>query len=156
MSESLEPGTLSSYPDILAAASDITAYLGHPVLDKCLSATAVGSIEASETGCGLVVARDGVRIDYDANDPRGTFVANGRNILFVRTHFEDITRSAADVYHTSLLSLRVLTQSSDQNKLCDDAVVIREQYVDGIEEISLDGLPDPDDPYNPATLCAIH
>jgi len=151
MSTVYQAGQLIDYPDILAAASDVTVYLGAPERDKCHSATAYGTIAAAEKGCGLVVARDGVAVPYDSHDPRATFVANGRNPIYVRTHFRDY-HTQNDVTHSTLLSLRVTTDTNPDDKLCENALVIREEYVEGIEEISIDGLPDPTKPNNPATL----
>eukprot|EP00966_Prymnesium_polylepis_P121285 2803132-Prymnesium_polylepis.1 len=123
--------------------------------DQCHSLTASGTLEESEDGCGLVVARNGLPVTIDSTDNRATLIANGRNPLFVRTHFQDIFNDGT-VTHTSLLSLKITTETLQPTELCDNAVIVREHFVDGLEEIAVDGLPDPVEPYNPATLCACH
>lgn len=144
---------LNGYPEILAQTSDVTAYLGPSQVGACLTATAAGTLRQAEAGCGLPVARDGVSVPFDGADPRATLVANGRNELFVRTHFRSIETNN-DVTRTSLLSLQIKTESEGTGELCDDAVVMREEFHDGIHDVAIDGLPDPTDPYNSATLYA--
>ena len=152
MSKQYVAGSREDYPQTLNERSDISAYLGSPLVDSCHTKQEFGTIAEAEAGCGLVVARDGVGIPFeDPDDPRATFIANGRNPIFVRTHFSDIYTDGI-VTHTTLLSLRITTETTQPDRLCDNALIIKEQFVDGIEEIAVDSLSDPSEPYNPRTL----
>ena len=146
-----QAGTLASYPKTLSASADVVAYLGKPLVDSCHTPTAFGTLSEAEAGCGLVVARDGMDVSIADDEPQAIFVANGRNPIFVRTQFEDIDVSG-EITHRTMLSLRVITESDDPKVLCHTSVITREHFLDGIEEVAVGGLPDPKEPYNPATL----
>uniref|UniRef100_A0A7S3FFV8 Uncharacterized protein n=1 Tax=Haptolina ericina TaxID=156174 RepID=A0A7S3FFV8_9EUKA len=143
----------SEAPATLGATADIVAYLGIPEDDSCHTPTVFGTLEDAERGCGPLVARNGVEVSPvgSEHDAQNMFIANGRNPLFIRTHFEDV-KIAENIEHTTMLSLRVTTESSEPTLLCDEALVTREQFIDGIEDVAVSGLGDPKEPYNPATL----
>jgi len=143
----------STYPYDYNAPATVNVWVGSPDYDTCHTQSAFGDLAEAESGCGLIVARDGLSVPTNMSHPNAVMVAGGLNKLFVKTSF-DMYNKNGEVERWAKLSLKFTSSSSNLNKLCNDVVVTRPVMQGGIVEMAIDQMPDPEDVNNPGTLVA--